>query len=263
MRAALGLRAFKRLGQNFLIDEKIAERIVSYANLSSKDIVLEIGPGLGMLTERIAKKAKCIIGVEKDKRLVEHLKAKKIQNLKIINEDSLKIKFPKFNKIVSNLPYQISSQLTFKILNYKFEKAILCYQKEFAYRLVAQPYYKDYSRLTVNIYYKANCRILEIVPKSAFYPQPKVESAVVELVPRKAKPFELVNEQLFYDLVNICFSHRRKKISSIISNNWQKFFKTELEAKKVVPVLEFKDCRIEELAPQKIAKLANQIARFY
>ncbi|MEW6069138.1 MAG: 16S rRNA (adenine(1518)-N(6)/adenine(1519)-N(6))-dimethyltransferase RsmA [Candidatus Thermoplasmatota archaeon] len=263
MRAVLGIRAIKRLGQNFLTDEKIAERIVGYANLNSEDTVLEIGPGLGTLTELIAKKSKLVIGIEKDKRLADYLKARKINNLKIINADVLEIDFPEFNKIVSNLPYQISSQLTFKILNYKFEKAILCFQKEFAYRLVAEPYSKDYSRLTVNTYYRAHCKILEIIPRTAFYPQPKVESAIVELIPHKAKPFRLVNEQVFNNLVNICFSHRRKKISSIISNNWQKFFKTETDAEKLIPELEFKDRRIEELYPHEIAKLANQIARFY
>jgi 16S rRNA (adenine1518-N6/adenine1519-N6)-dimethyltransferase len=263
MRPFLKLRAFKRLGQNFLIDEKIAERIVSYANLNSKDIVLEIGPGFGILTELIAKKSKYVIGIEKDIRLVEYLKARKIKNLKIIAADALEIDYPKFTKIISNLPYQISSPLTFKILNYDFEKAILCYQKEFAYRLVAEPYSKAYSRLTVNTYYKASCKILEIVPRSAFYPQPKVESAIVELIPRKEKPFKLVDEQIFYELVDTCFSHRRKKISSIISNNWEKFVKTKEEVEKLIFKLEFKDRRIEELTPQEIAKIANQIASFY
>lgn len=263
MRDILKLKTFKTLGQNFLLDEKIAERVVSYATLNSKDVVLEVGPGLGVLTEKIAKHAKRVIAVEKDKRLVEYLKSRDIPNIKIIHADALKIKLPKFNKIISNLPYQISSPITFKFLDYEFELAVLMYQQEFAQRLVAEPYSKDYSRLTVNVYYRAKCKILELVPRTAFYPRPKVDSAIISLIPHKKPPFELVNEELFFKLVGLCFSHRRKKIRSVLINNWEKFTESRAGLEKLASKLKFKDSRIEELAPAQIAELANQLARVY
>jgi 16S rRNA (adenine1518-N6/adenine1519-N6)-dimethyltransferase len=257
------MKPIKRLGQNFLIDENIADRIISYAELTNQDIVLEIGPGYGILTERAAKKVSKIIGIEKDKRLVSYLRTKRIPNLVLINEDALKIEFPKFNKIVSNLPYQLSSEITFKFLNYKFDRAVLTYQKEFAERLIATPYSKAYSRLTVNLYYRAKCQILELVPRSAFHPQPKVDSAIVLLVPRKKKPFKVVNEELFFKLVNICFLYRRKKIGSSLLNNWQEFSKSKTQLKEFLSKLDTKDNRIEELEPEEIAELANKLARVY
>src|SRR4030042_3085756 len=132
----------KNLGQNFLIDKNIAILEVKQANIESDDTVLEIGPGLGILTKLLAEKAKRVIAIEIDENLINKLKKTLPENVDLIHEDALNIDFetlPKFNKIVSNLPYQISSPITFKFLDYDFESAILIYQKEFAERLVAKP----------------------------------------------------------------------------------------------------------------------------
>jgi len=239
-----------KLGQNFLIDKNIAIKEVNFANISKNDIVLEIGPGNGILTNILAEKAKKVIAVEIDKKLAENLVIP--DNVEIINKDILKVDFDKiskFNKIVSNLPYQISSPITFKILNYKFDLAVLIYQKEFADRLIAQPGSKDYSRLSVNIFYKANCKMLDNVSKTCFIPQPKVDSRIIRLIPRDKPAFYVINEEFFKDLVKILFNHRRKKINTIINNNYNINLET-------IPFLEN---RVEDLSPKNIGKLCNLI----
>jgi len=242
----------QKLGQNFLINEKVAEREVDYANISKDDIVLEIGPGRGIITKLLAKKAKKVIAIELDKNLFDSLKNSLLNNVELINDDAVKIDFkklPKFNKIVSNLPFQISSPITFKFLDYDFDNAILIYQKEFADRLVATPGSKNYSRLSVGVYYKANCEVLEIVPKTCFKPQPKVDSSIIKLTPRKTPPFSVKDEKLFLDIIKNLFNHRRKKIKNILIEK----YKIDLQK---TPYL---DNRVEELTPKQIGNLSNII----
>ena len=240
----------KKLGQNFLIDHNVAEREVEYAKITRKDIVLEIGSGAGILTNKLAKKAKKVIAVEIDEKLVEALKRTLPQNVELIHADALKIDFTtlaKFNKIVSNLPFQISSPITFKFLDCDFEMAVLIYQKEFADRMVAKPGSKDYSRLSVGTYYRAHCKILETIPKTLFQPQPKVDSCMIKLIPRKSPPFSVVNEPFYFDIVNTLFSYRRKKIETTLRKAYGKL-------KKDLPYL---DKRVEELTPEQMGELSN------
>ena len=237
-----------KFGQNFLIDKNIANREVEYGEIKKNDIVLEIGPGKGILTELLAEKAKKVIAIEIDKNLFNRLDKKLPKNVELINADVLNIDFnnlPKFNKIVANLPFEISSPITFKLLDYSFEQAILIYQKEFAERMIALPGSKNYSRLTVNLYYKAFCEILEIVPKTSFFPQPKIDSCIVSIIPLKQPLFEIKNEKYFKDLVKKIFSYRRKKIKTILKN------------KKNLDNIPYLDQRIEELSPEQIAELSN------
>jgi 16S rRNA (adenine1518-N6/adenine1519-N6)-dimethyltransferase len=241
-----------KLGQNFLIDINTAKREVEYAHINKNDIVLEIGPGTGILTKLIAEKAKKVIAVEIDKYLVENLKEKIPENVELLHTDILKIDFERlsnFNKIVSNIPYQISSPLTFKLLDYDFDLAVLIYQKEFAERMIATPGTKQYSRLTVNIFYKALCEFLEDIPKNYFKPQPKVDSAIIKIKPRINPPFDVLDEKFFFNLVNILFSHRRKKIKTIL----KKYYNINLEN------ILFKDERVERMKPEEIGELSNLI----
>ncbi len=253
----LGIKPSKHFSQHFLVNKKISERIVNYAQLSKNDVVLEIGPGLGVLTKKMVEKAKNVFGIEKDKKLCEYLK--KIPNLTLIEGDALKTVFPKFDKIVSNLPYQISSPLTFKILEHDFKLGVLMYQKEFAERMTALSG-KDYSRLSVNIYYRAECKILETVPKNAFYPVPKVDSAVVLLKPRKP-PFIVENESNFFKTVNALFSQRRKKIKNSLLNKWKKFADEKDKMEQIVEELKDKNKRPEELSPEELGELSDVIAK--
>lgn len=244
----------KKLGQNFLIDESVADREVRYANVGDQDTVLEIGAGRGIITKKLAERAKKVIAIEIDKKLCNYLKNILPENVEIINDDATEIDFyslPKFNKIVANIPFQISSEITFKILDYEFDIAILIYQKEFAQRLVAKPRTKDYSRLTVNVYYKAYCNILELVPKSCFKPQPKVDSCIVSLIRRKEPPFYLVNEDFFFDLTRELFNKRRKKIKNVI----KKYIKD-------IAQFPYLDNRVEELTPEQIGELSNLLYEF-
>lgn len=240
----------KKFGQNFLTNIEIAEREIRYANISKNDIVLEIGPGKGILTNILSKKAKKVIAIEIDKRLIKELKEKDYKNVDIIYGDVLKIDFSritKFNKIVSNLPYQISSPVTFKILEYSFDTAVLIYQKEFAERMIAEPGSKDYSRLTINVYYKAKCEYLETISKNFFKPTPKVDSALIRIKPRKTPPFKINDEELFFSLVNLLFSQRRKKIKTILK---EKYNINNMN-------IPYADNRVEQLNPEEIADLSN------
>ncbi len=240
----------KKTGQHFLIDECVAEREVDYAGICKDDVVLEIGPGTGIITRFLAAKAQRVLAVEIDKYLVQQLQNNMSKNVILMHGDALKVDYkqlPKFNKIVSNLPFQISSPITFKLLEHDFSLAVLMYQKEFAERMVAEPHSKQYSRLTVHLYYKAICEILETVPKTCFNPQPKVDSCIVRLKPRKTPPFNVEDEQFFLSLTKKLFNHRRKKIKNILSE-------TQRNSLGSTPYL---NQRVEELFPEEIGKLSN------
>jgi len=236
-----------KLGQNFLVDERVAARQIEYANLSKDDVVLEIGAGNGILTRKMAKIAK-VIAIEIDPRFIDALK--KIENVEVIHADALKVDFNKlnFNKVVSNLPYNISSPITFKLLSSKFELAILMYQKEFAARLVAKPNTKDYSRLTVMAYMKADFELLEEVPPQAFRPIPKVSSYIVKVTPVE-KRFD-VDEKLFERVTRALFMHRRKKIKNAL-----------MLANLYVENLPYEDYRVEQLSPEQIAYITKFISK--
>ena len=132
----------------------------------------------------------------------------------MLKGDFLKIKLPEFDKVVSNIPYSISSPLTFRLISHGFKSAVLTYQKEFAQRLVAKPGTKNYSRLSVATYYHANAEILETLAPEAFYPSPGVDSAIVKLTPKK-KPFK-VNEPIFFDMLRGLFSHKKKTLKKAL-----------------------------------------------
>ena len=239
-----------KLGQNFLIDPNIAQLEVNYADIRKDDVVLEVGPGKGILTNLLAKNAKNVIAVEIDNNLIKSLKETLPSNVTLIHNDVLKLDFenlPKFNKVVSNLPYQISSPFTFKLLNYSFDLALLVYQKEFAERIIAKPGSKKYSRLSVNVYYKAECSLLRIVSRNVFFPIPKVDSAIVKLLPRKTPAFCVKNEEFFKDFVNVMFSHRRKMIKNIIKDMYDSYLNNSF--------YEYK--RVDNLTPEEIGFLSD------
>ena len=238
-----------KLGQHFLINPNVAQREISYAQITKQDIVLEIGPGKGIITNLLAKHAQKVIAVEIDPILIAELQQNVPKNVVLINADALEIDFdtlPQFTKIVSNLPFQISSPFTFKILNYPFLKAVLIYQKDFADRMIAPPGTKEYSRLSVGIYYKTKCRVLETVNRTCFSPAPNVDSSIVELIPRSTPPFQVLNEPFFFKVVNHLFMHRRKKIKNSLEKHYKKLHN--------IPYL---DNRVEELAPKQIGELSN------
>ncbi|MDG6217955.1 MAG: 16S rRNA (adenine(1518)-N(6)/adenine(1519)-N(6))-dimethyltransferase RsmA [Candidatus Thermoplasmatota archaeon] len=242
-----------RLGQHFLIDNAIIEKELIYADLSSDDVVLEIGPGKGVLTKKIAQHVRQVIAIELDRSLYQFLKQTLPQNVLLIHGDIMDIDLkdlPLFNKVVANLPFQISSPFTFKLFETQFEKAVLIYQKEFAERMIARPGLKAYSRLTVGLAYKASCRIQETIPASSFSPPPDVLSCLVELIPHERPPFHVIDESFFFELTRLLFSHRRKQINTILKHTF--------ECDSIEEIM-FASKRVEELHPKDIALLSNQL----
>lgn len=199
----------RRKGQNFLVDQGVLSRIADYAELSTADSVLEIGAGTGNLTEVLSRRAGRVYSIEVDSGLAEGLKGR-FSNVDVISGDALKVELPDYNKVVSNLPYQISSKITYRLLSKPFDLAVLMYQREFAKRLKAVHGNEDYGRLSMVVGHYARAEILEFVSRTAFRPNPRVGSAIVRLRPR---PDRLdVNHASFMRLVTGLFSHRRKKL---------------------------------------------------
>ncbi len=243
-----------RWGQHFLVDDAVVHRIIQYAHVRAQDTILEIGGGTGNLTRELAKASGKLIVIEKDRRLVEQLS--EIKQIEIIEGDALTVPFPTFDKTVSNLPYDISSEITFKLLTYSFTCGVLMYQKEFAERMVAAPRTKEYSRLTVCLSYKSHCEILEEVPRTAFLPQPQVTSAIVRVLP-KPPQFEVYDEVFFQQFVRALFTQRRKKLKNALATSAKLLGVDEI--KEMIGELP-QQCltrRPYELAPREIGYLAN------
>ncbi|MEM0448886.1 MAG: 16S rRNA (adenine(1518)-N(6)/adenine(1519)-N(6))-dimethyltransferase RsmA [Methanomassiliicoccales archaeon] len=249
--ARYGVCPTKAKGQNFLLDERVAEREVHHLHIEPEDVVLEIGPGLGILTEKILPLAAKTICIELDPQIFHYIEEKFKGRVELIKGDALQVDMPAFDKLISNIPYSISSPLIFRILEHNFRKAIIMVQKEFAERMVAKPGSDEYSRLSVTTYYRARCQILEVVSRSKFWPQPEVDSAVVCLEPRPP-PFSVHNERFFLSLVKILFQHRRKKIGTILRMTGQ-------ADKDVISALPYVEQRVEELSPEMIGELSDAL----
>ncbi|MCE8424098.1 MAG: 16S ribosomal RNA methyltransferase A [Candidatus Methanoperedens sp.] len=238
--------------QHFLIDEQVLERIIEYGKLTNADTVLEIGAGYGNLTDKLAKRAGTVIAIEVDPELT--LSIKRIKNVEVIIGDALKENFPHFNKVISNLPYSISSPVTFKLLQHGFELGILMYQHEFANRLVASPGSKDYGRLSIAVQYHAQVEILEVVSRHAFSTPPEVDSAIVRVVPRPP-PYEVKDLNFFMRFITAAFSQRRKKLRNAIFNNVGMLGIKESALEKLPR--DIIEQRAETISPEEFAKLAD------
>jgi 16S rRNA (adenine1518-N6/adenine1519-N6)-dimethyltransferase len=271
----LNIRPRIRLGQVFLADSQVVKKQIEFAELSKKDIVLEIGPGLGVLTHGLAKQAGKVIAVEYDKILYSFLKSQVADNVELIQKDAIKLQFPKFNKLVANLPYQISSPIIFKLTEYDFNLAIIMLQVEFVNRLVAKPGSKEYSRLTVMSSYYFDIDLLAKVPSSSFHPVPKVDSAIIRLIPKKEKAF-VKDKELFKDLIKIVFNERRKMIKNSITDqlsiltqgiNSQRYSFgkgkdlkiTNTSLKELIPRLSRTTDRPEQLTLEELIELSNEL----
>lgn len=196
-----------------MIDRRIIEKICNYANLTTHDVVLEIGSGTGNLTDKLLERSKFVYAIENNLDLIRILRDrfKNSKNIKIIHGNALRVEFPRFNKIVSNLPYYISRRITEKILRYDFWLGILVYQKEFAEKLTAMPENENYRFISALSQSAADIEILDTIPKSAFNPMPEVESVIVRI-----KPFLKADEN-YSKFLHLLFDHRNKKIRNIIN----------------------------------------------
>lgn len=219
-----GIRMSKKLGQNFLIDEHVVESIVNAANIIQGDAVLEIGPGIGTLTQGLAEAGAAVTAVEIDRRLIEVL-AKTLEgyeNIRVVHGDILRIDIgkevaaPRY-KVVANLPYYITTPIIMGLLEAHMPVDILVtmVQKEVAQRMVAVPGTKDYGSLSVAVQYYTKPEIMFVVPPASFIPPPAVDSAVIRCTVREKPPVE-VNERIFFRVVKAAFAQRRKTLSNTL-----------------------------------------------
>jgi 16S rRNA (adenine1518-N6/adenine1519-N6)-dimethyltransferase len=257
-----GIAPLKRLSQNFLINEAVLDRQLEYASVTNDDTVLEIGAGTGVLTEKLIAKAGKVIAIEYDKKLANYLRQtfEKEKNLTIIEADVLETELPFFNKVVANLPYHISSPITFKLLDYHFEIAILMYQYEFAERMVAEPSSNDYSRLSANLQLQANVEILEKVSRNNFYPKPRVDSAIVSIVPKK-EPLP-VNLDYFRVITRILFNTKNKLVSGIFYNYFKRYIPKNQRSKirsKLDSRIECADSRVRDLSINDLINISQEL----
>ena len=250
----------KRLGQNFAVNSGMLQRFVSHASLTEDDVVLEVGPGFGFLTQFLSSKCKKVIAIEIDPQLVSFLRTQlhSLKNMELIEGDILKVSLPPFNKVVSAPPYSISSPLIFRLLEQQFDWAVLILQKEFAERLAASVGTKDYGRLTVNVYYRAEVELLEVVPRTMFYPPPDVDSMMVRLKPR-SPPFHVDDEETFFELVRTLFTQRNKKVRNGLISFLHQHEITGKEAVELADSTIYSTKRVRELAPEDFGILANEL----
>lgn len=257
------LRADKKLGQNFLIDENVVHQIVAAAELSEADTVLEVGPGIGTLTQGLAESKARVVAVELDTRLLPVLATtlNGYDNVRVVHGDILKVNImeevgaPSF-KVCANLPYYITTPIIFALLEKRLpmERLVAMVQKEVAERMAAQPGGKEYGALSVAIQYYTEPKIAFIVPPTSFIPAPAVDSAVIVCKRREKPPVEVCDEALFFRVVKAAFSLRRKMLSNSLKN-------MGIKAEQVAKWLELADVdgkrRAETLSLEDFAKLTN------
>jgi len=238
-----GIKPFKGWGQNFLINEGILKKIIKAADLEQNDYILEIGPGIGTLTKELAQKARKVVAVEKDRKMMQILKEtlRDSKNIEIINADALKIipefLFQKNNyKVVANLPYNIASAVIRKFLESENppKEMILMVQKEVAQRICAKV--PDMNILAISVQFYSEPKILFYVSKNYFWPKPKVDGAIIKLETKNRK--RKIDKNLFFKIVKAGFSQPRKQIL----NNLSKVLKLDKEKTKIW----LKKCDIKE-----------------
>ena len=260
-----GLRANKKLGQNFLISQEIVEEIIQKSKITKDDVIIEIGPGLGTLTKALIENAKKVYAIELDPNMVDILKGRFLNdNLEIIYGDVLKtdlnelIKNESNVKVVANLPYYITTPILMKLLEerYKIKSITVMVQKEVGERLCAKPGGKEYGAITITTNYYSEPNIIIDVPKENFYPSPEVDSCVIKLDVLKKPSVNVNDEKLFFEIIRNGFNHRRKTIANSLSSG-----KTDKET--ITKILEKlgigEKLRAEDLSIQDYANIANAL----
>ena len=272
-----GIRPAKSLGQNFLNSPEVVENIVDVAELTEADAIIEIGPGLGVMTRRLAERAGLVVAVEIDRSLMPVLKALEAEfdNLVVINGDILKINVGTeliesiirargFDtvKVVANLPYYITTPIIMELLeNYAadIKKMVFMVQKEVAERMVAGPGGKDYGAMSVTVGYFAEGDIAFTVPPHCFTPRPGVDSAVVSLDMREKPPFELADKEFFFKIIKASFLQRRKMLVNGLANAAFLSVDKETAARTLEEMGKAATIRGETLSPEEFAELSNRL----
>ena len=260
----------KRFGQNFLIDTRVLDKIISASGITKDDMILEVGPGIGTMTQYLCESARKVIAVEIDKNLIPILEndtLKEYDNVRVINEDILKLDVNQVIeeegaqnvKIMGNLPYYITTPIIMKILEdgVKADSITIMMQKEVADRIKAHPGSKTYGALSVAVQYYCTVDKVASVPRSVFVPQPNVDSIVLRLNIRKEKPVELENEKLFFDCVKAGFGQRRKTLLNSLQN--VKGVTKEIVVDSLEAAGVESSRRAETLDLEEFARVANEV----
>ncbi|MHA1269338.1 MAG: 16S rRNA (adenine(1518)-N(6)/adenine(1519)-N(6))-dimethyltransferase RsmA [Candidatus Helarchaeota archaeon] len=208
----------KEFGQCFILNWEYLQREIAYANILNTDTILEIGAGIGNLTELLARKAKKVIAIEIDHQFKNILSELQdfYGNIDVIYANALEIDFPPFNKIVSNLPFKISLPLIFKFLDYNFDTAILICQKRLAHRISAKSGQKRYSRLSVQFSRLTNIELLNFVPRNSFFPLIEIDASIIRInkIPQK---FKIPSDYFFKEILKFLFTQRDYSINNIMT----------------------------------------------
>ena len=269
--SAWNLRPRKRLGQNFLSDPSTAKMIVSRSNITSDDVVLEIGAGLGSLTIPLAITAKKVYAVEKDPELLKLLNTEllthNLSNVELIQKDILNLDiFDIFNKegrkliVAGNLPYNISSQILVQLINQRnyVTRAVLMFQKELASRLISKPSCKDYGRLSVMLQYCAELKSMAHIKASMFFPTPKVDSEILEIIFKDRSNDSVSDEAFLFKVIKASFGRRRKTLRNSLAGS-----ELNINTKTAAYALECSDIdpkrRAETLSVSEFISLSNNL----
>ena len=262
----------KKYGQNFLIDEHVLNKIIAAAELTEDDYVIEIGPGIGTMTERMAPECRHVTAIEIDKELIPILSEtlSGFDNVDIINEDVLKVDLNKLIaerndnkpvKVVANLPYYITTPIIMSLLENKIpiDTITVMVQKEVADRMMVGPGTKDYVALSLAVQYYAKPYIVANVPMNCFIPRPNVASAVIRLTCHKEPPVTVKDEKLMFNLIRASFNQRRKTLINGISNFSGLSFTKEQVAMALNSIGLSENIRGEALDLEKFAKLSDAL----
>ena len=270
-----GITANKSLGQNFLINQEVIDSIIEKAEISKKDLVIEIGPGLGTLTKELLDKSGKVVAIELDNRMIEILidRFKLYDNFELINEDVLKVDLNKIikeglksgfksAKIVANLPYYITTPIIMKLLeeNLEIESITVMIQKEVADRLIEVPGGKNTGAITYAIYYYAESEeVLKVAPDS-FIPEPSVESKVIKLNIRKEKPVQVKEEELMFKIIKYAFMQRRKTLVNALEKS--DIFKSKNEILEILKKVGLNDkIRGEAMSLEDFVNITNIVTK--
>ena len=269
-----GIRANKSLGQNFLISNEVVEKIINASDIKENDMVIEIGPGLGTLTKFLLQKAKKVLCVELDKKMIKILNDRfsNCNNFELINEDTLKVNLKKIIednkkteqianvKIVANLPYYITTPIIMKLLEEKLdiESITVMIQKEVADRLIEIPGGKNTGAITYTVYYYCESEKIIEVPNNSFIPEPDVTSEVIKMNLRKEPAVKIQEPKIMFMIIKSAFMQRRKTLLNALTNT--KVFINKNEGLNILKKLNLNEnIRAEELSIQDFANIAKAI----
>ena len=265
----------KKFGQNFLIDTGILEEIIEAAQITKDDFVLEIGPGIGTMTQYLCEAARAVVAVEIDTNLIPILKdtLAEYNNVDVLNEDILKVNISKLAeeknngkpiKVVANLPYYITTPIIMGLFesHVPIDSITVMVQKEVADRMQSGPGTKDYGALSLAVQYYAEPYVVANVPPNCFMPRPKVGSAVIRLTKYKDAPIKVTNEKLLFQLIRASFNQRRKTLLNGL-NNSPEIAATKEQIQTAFEKLGFPaNVRGETLTLKEFAALADEFAKF-